>query len=67
MKLRYLPMALNGAYPLDMSQFSNLFHATRIPSKGKDVLSVYPNSRYFSVFICSKFHRSFNIGDFGYY
>ena len=46
MKLRYLPMALNGAYPLDMSQFGNLFNSTRIPCKGRDVFKVYPDSRY---------------------
>ena len=45
MKLRYLPMALNGAYPLDMSQFGNLLNATRIPVIGKDELKTYPSSR----------------------
>ena len=29
--LRYLPYAANNAFPLDMTQFKNLFHSTRIP------------------------------------
>jgi carnitine O-palmitoyltransferase 2 len=29
---------VKGAYPLDMSQFENLFNSTRIPQKGKDIV-----------------------------
>nr|CAB3233598.1 carnitine O-palmitoyltransferase 2, mitochondrial [Phallusia mammillata] len=46
LKLRYIPMALNGAFPLDMSQFENLLNATRIPCQDKDELRTYPKSRH---------------------
>ena len=36
--LRYLPYAMNNAFPIDMTQFENLFHSTRIPCRGKDVI-----------------------------
>ena len=35
-----------GAYALDMSQYKNLFHSTRIPHKGKDSLLLSPDSRH---------------------
>lgn len=47
--LRYIPMLLNGAYPLDMSQYGNLFSSTRIPRKQKDELKVFPASRHVAI------------------
>lgn len=34
------------AFPLDMSQFNNLFSSTRIPCLGKDKLQVFPEARH---------------------
>ncbi|GFY40144.1 carnitine O-palmitoyltransferase 2, mitochondrial [Trichonephila inaurata madagascariensis] len=34
------------AFPLDMSQFNNLFSSTRIPCISKDELQVFPDSRH---------------------
>lgn len=36
--LRYLPYASASAYPLDMTQISNLLYSTRIPTEGKDII-----------------------------
>jgi len=36
--MRYLPFAANNSYPLDMTQISNLFYSTRIPTAQKDVV-----------------------------
>jgi carnitine O-palmitoyltransferase 2 len=52
--LRYVPKrvafygaALQSAYPLDMSQYSRLFHSTRIPKADCDILETYmENSRH---------------------
>lgn len=51
--MRWLPssMASYGAYlfkafPLDMSQFGNLFNSTRIPEIGKDRLKCDPQARH---------------------
>lgn len=40
------PSAALGAYPLDMSQYKNLFQSTRLPQKGSDRLEVYPDSKH---------------------
>ncbi|CAL1275003.1 unnamed protein product [Larinioides sclopetarius] len=37
------------AFPLDMSQFGNLFNSTRIPRPGKDELQVYPDAQHIVV------------------
>ncbi|XP_054722651.1 carnitine O-palmitoyltransferase 2, mitochondrial-like [Uloborus diversus] len=34
------------AFPLDMSQFNNLFNSTRIPRVGKDEIQVFPEARH---------------------
>jgi len=36
--MRFIPYAANNAFPLDMSQFPNLFHSTRIPKPGADII-----------------------------
>ena len=46
MNLRYIPMYAAGAFPLDMSQFGQLFNSTRIPCLKKDKLESYSNSRF---------------------
>lgn len=38
-----------GTYPLDMSQYENLLHSTRIPRKGKDELQKFPRSKHMVV------------------
>lgn len=48
------PIAWYGAYlfkafPLDMSQFNNLFNSTRIPRLGKDKIAAYPEARHIVV------------------
>ncbi|MCL4130448.1 UNVERIFIED_CONTAM: hypothetical protein GTU68_020676, partial [Idotea baltica] len=45
------PVAAYGAYafkafPLDMSQFKNLFNSTRIPEKGKDKIVDFPEAKH---------------------
>nr|XP_039258344.1 carnitine O-palmitoyltransferase 2, mitochondrial-like [Styela clava] len=47
--LRYMPMYLSGAYPLDMSQYGNLFSSTRIPGVGRDRLRTFPKSKHLVV------------------
>lgn len=37
------------AFPLDMSQFGNLFSSTRIPRPGKDELQKFPDSQHIVV------------------
>ncbi|XP_042907530.1 carnitine O-palmitoyltransferase 2, mitochondrial isoform X2 [Parasteatoda tepidariorum] len=37
------------AFPLDMSQFKNLFCSTRIPHLGKDEIKSFPDSRHIAV------------------
>ncbi|KAF8768318.1 Carnitine O-palmitoyltransferase 2 like protein [Argiope bruennichi] len=54
MRLIPRPFAWYGAYlfkafPLDMSQFGNLFNSTRIPRHGKDELQVYPDAQHIVV------------------
>ncbi len=38
--------ALFGAYPLDMSQYKNMFASTRIPQKDKDLLKSFSDSKH---------------------
>ena len=38
--------ALAGAYPLDMSQYANLFRSTRLPGATRDALQTYEGSRH---------------------
>lgn len=54
--MRWLPEAvawygsfLFKAYPLDMSQFKNLFNTSRIPKPGKDVLLYEPTAKHIAV------------------
>lgn len=49
-------MMKQGAYPLDMSQFKNLFSSTRIPCQGKDKLQVYNNSKHIVVLYKGNFY-----------
>lgn len=48
-KLAYILAYLNKAFPLDMSQYPNLFQSTRIPRTDKDKLIVSPNSKHITV------------------
>ncbi|KAF1775201.1 Acyltransferase ChoActase/COT/CPT [Phytophthora cactorum] len=45
-----------GAYPLDMSQYKNLFSSTRLPKLGRDELKVTPDSRHVVVQRGTKFY-----------
>lgn len=45
----YASALLWKAYPLDMSQFHNLFASTRIPLLVRDKIEVFPNSRHILV------------------
>ena len=38
-----------GVFPLDMSQFQNLLQSTRIPTKEKDVIEKFPESKHIVV------------------
>eukprot|EP00966_Prymnesium_polylepis_P271578 6274369-Prymnesium_polylepis.1 len=38
--------AVTGAFPLDMSQYANLFRSTRVPGAAKDALQVAEGSRH---------------------
>uniref|UniRef100_H2ZEW9 Choline/carnitine acyltransferase domain-containing protein n=1 Tax=Ciona savignyi TaxID=51511 RepID=H2ZEW9_CIOSA len=55
--LRYLPMVMTQAYPLDMSQFKNLFSSTRLPAIGKDTLQTYPSSKHILVIRNGYFYK----------
>nr|XP_053634509.1 carnitine O-palmitoyltransferase 2, mitochondrial-like isoform X2 [Cherax quadricarinatus]XP_053634510.1 carnitine O-palmitoyltransferase 2, mitochondrial-like isoform X2 [Cherax quadricarinatus] len=51
--MRWMPTSLASyaayalkVFPLDMSQFGNLFHSTRIPEIGKDSLKCDPHARH---------------------
>ena len=37
------------AFPLDMSQYVNLFNSTRVPDSGMDRLEVDPDARHIAV------------------
>lgn len=46
-----------GAYPLDMSQYKNLFQSTRIPiANDKDILQVFPDSKHIIVQLGTQFY-----------
>ncbi|TMW65730.1 hypothetical protein Poli38472_008372 [Pythium oligandrum] len=45
------------AYPLDMSQYKNLFESVRVPQVGQDVLKTYPGTRHIVVQRGSKFYK----------
>ncbi|ETL50117.1 hypothetical protein L916_00604 [Phytophthora nicotianae] len=45
-----------GAYPLDMSQYKNLFSSTRLPRLGRDELKVSPGSKHVVVQRGTKFY-----------
>ncbi|GMF47292.1 unnamed protein product [Phytophthora fragariaefolia] len=45
-----------GAYPLDMSQYKNLFSSTRLPKIGQDELKVTPGSKHVVVQRGTKFY-----------
>ncbi|EQC30009.1 hypothetical protein SDRG_12289 [Saprolegnia diclina VS20] len=54
--MKMLPEAISfygaaavGAYPLDMSQYKNLFQSTRVPGIGEDSLQVFPDSKHIVV------------------
>lgn len=44
------------AFPLDMSQYQNLFASTRIPRKVRDELVTYPNSKHVAVLRNGQFY-----------
>ncbi|XP_068240408.1 carnitine O-palmitoyltransferase 2, mitochondrial isoform X6 [Palaemon carinicauda] len=51
--VKWIPSAISSygayafkAFPLDMSQFGNLFNSTRIPMIGKDILKCDPTARH---------------------
>lgn len=48
------------AYPLDMSQYKNLFNTTRIPHLGKDSIKHSPNKRHIVVMRRGHFY-TFNV------
>ena len=50
------------AFPLDMSQYVNLFNSSRIPLKGKDTLQKYPNSKHI-VFLKKGNYYTFQVID----
>lgn len=47
--MRFISYAANGAFPLDMSQFPNLFHSTRIPQPEKDIIQKASNKRRYVI------------------
>ncbi|TYZ68041.1 hypothetical protein PybrP1_012623 [[Pythium] brassicae (nom. inval.)] len=46
-----------GAYPLDMSQYKNLFESTRVPRLGRDELQTFPGARHVVVQRGAKFYQ----------
>lgn len=46
-----------GAYPLDMSQYQNLFASTRLPARGRDELRKFDASRHIVVQRGAKFYK----------
>ena len=53
---------LHKAYPLDMSQYPNLFASTRLPLIGRDKLTSHPEARHIVVIRNKKFF-SFDVYD----
>ena len=54
--MRLLPRSVSfygaaavGAYPLDMSQYDNLFRSTRLPGAERDALQTYEGTRHIMV------------------
>ena len=48
-RVAFYGAAAFDAYPLDMSQYPNLFQSTRIPGKEVDVLKTFPDSKHIVV------------------
>uniref|UniRef100_K3WDH9 Choline/carnitine acyltransferase domain-containing protein n=1 Tax=Globisporangium ultimum (strain ATCC 200006 / CBS 805.95 / DAOM BR144) TaxID=431595 RepID=K3WDH9_GLOUD len=46
-----------GAYPLDMSQYKNLFASARLPKTGRDELKTYPGTKHIVVQRGAKFFK----------
>ncbi|KAF1332956.1 Carnitine o-palmitoyltransferase 2, partial [Globisporangium splendens] len=46
-----------GAYPLDMSQYKNLFASVRLPKIGRDELKTYPGTKHIVVQRGAKFFK----------
>lgn len=44
------------AFPLDMSQYKNLFNSTRIPEIGKDRIKHSPGRKHISVMLRGHFY-----------
>ena len=62
--IRFVPSSVSfygayavGAYPLDMSQYDNLFQSTRVPHLEEDKLQKYSNSKHVCVMRGSKFYE----------
>ena len=49
--MRFIPYAANGAFPLDMSQFPNLFHSTRVPLPECDKIQKAKNLRRYVIIL----------------
>eukprot|EP01135_Chromosphaera_perkinsii_P011792 Nk52_evm38s2496 gene=Nk52_evmTU38s2496 len=56
-QLSYYGAYFVGAYPLDMSQYVNLFCSTREPCREKDVLRSYPNSEHIVAIHNGRFYK----------
>ena len=61
---RWLPEAIAWygsfvfkAYPLDMSQFGNLFNTSRVPQEDKDLLHYDPTARHMVVLHAGNFYK----------
>ena len=48
-RVSFYGAAATGAYPLDMSQYANLFRSTRLPRAGRDELVVAAATRHIAV------------------
>ena len=48
-RVSFYGAAATGAYPLDMSQYANLFRSTRLPRAGRDELVVAAGTRHIAV------------------
>ena len=56
-KVSFYGAYLCGAYPLDMSQYGNLFRSTRIPRAERDELRVAPSARHVVVQRAGRFFQ----------
>ena len=68
--MRFIPYAANGAFPLDMSQFPNLFHSTRIPRPGIDIIQKAKTKRRYvailhrgRIYTVDAFDTNWNVRD----